>query len=734
MMLIAIALIGEVPATAAKPVRNRPVTPVITVNTDRIICRSYEGLGVQWDPSFVDYTPAQWQQIFQRVTILHPQFIRCCYMATSYCTGFNSEGLPVFDWNSVDMRRLYPILNYCQSHHIKVLLGEWGPPFGMKIDDPRWSTLITDELQYLIRQRGYTCIKWFNKQNEPSGDKAYFQQWRTSQLSLNAALTRTGLTKYVKQVGPDTSGERLFSWVHDCAKQLSIALGAYEIHWYVPHQDISSGHVVNALRDVRTMINRTDAHGSDKPFILGESGTSDTVGSKTGDWRTGDSNLLIRSPQYGTLMADYAIQTMRAGLAGMSAWDLDDSMHEQMAGGVPPTAANPHGYNLKVWGFWNTLGPAMGDPADDNLRPWFYAWTMLCRHFPRGSRIVLTNNPTVRGVRSTAAIVTENGRTALSFAIVNDADTARTIDLKVPNAVGLSEVREFSYTYGSTKATLGGMPLPNRTLHEARLSKGVVLQLPPHGFLVLTTMGESQPLKLTTGRIARTTHIQLISADGTDELLPRTTLQFRANVQPEQVPVRWSVTAPNGMATTLATVNQQGLVTAHRTGVVLLTAKSSSPGSVKAASTTLHIVNSKSISDYLSNWSKSYSHTSGLAFDNLHASQFEGQTVRVKRISDTAQSIVYQMAHITGFRIKVFYTGHFNDQVAVEVSADGVHWRSIPTLRTTVTTTSDFQPAYLSPATQVPDSEYLRVTLQNNKVVYAPQLAEVVLKASVPLH
>ncbi len=726
--------LATAPSVATGSPANHAQVAVITINTDHTVCKSYNGLGVQWDPSFVDYSRAQWQRIFQRVSILRPQFIRCCYMATSYCTGFNESGQPIFNWNSPDMRRLYPILDYCQAHHIKVLLGEWGPPFGMQKDDPRWSSLIVDELKYLILTRGYTCIRWFNKQNEPQGDDAYFQRWRASQLNLHAAITSANLARYIGQVGPDTSGEGLFSWIRMCAQQLPHALSDYEVHWYATDDNITSDHVESSLRAERELIDRIDPAGISKPFILGESGTSDTVASKTGNWANGDSNILIRSPRYGTLMADYAVQTMRAGLAGMSAWDLDDAMHEQMGRAGAKTTKNPNGYNLKVWGFWNTVGPAMGDPSDVELRPWFFAWTILSRHFPQGSRIVLTNTPQIMGIRSSAAVINHNGRVELSAAIVNDTDVPHEIKLIVPNALGASDIRQFDYSYATTKATPAGMPLPTRTLRGAKLNTGILLNVPPQGMVVLTTMHTNGRLHLTTGHVVRTTGINLVSGDGTSVLLPGTSLQFHATVQPEQVPVTWSITALNGSLTKVASVNNQGRVTAKQLGVVLLHATSTAPGRVKSSSVLLHISTTKSLTDTLSNWDRTFAHTTGLTFDNLHASQFGGQQIRVKRVSNTPQSVEYKMDHLTSFRIKAFCTGQFNDQVAVSVSEDGVRWQKVETLHITTDTKSEFKPTYITPAAILPPARFLRITLQNNPVVYAPQLAEVTLHASVARH
>ena len=50
------------------------------------------------------------------------------------------------------------------------------------------------------------------------------------------------------------------------------------------------------------------------------------------------------------------IQAIGAGLAGASAWDLDDAMHVGGQYGAD---------NLKRWGFWNSLGGQDGYPASD---------------------------------------------------------------------------------------------------------------------------------------------------------------------------------------------------------------------------------------------------------------------------------------------------------------------------------------------------------------------------------
>ncbi len=69
-----------------------------------------------------------------------------------------------------------------------------------------------------------------------------------------------------------------------------------------------------------------------------------------------DSQPHIAEFDYGVWMGDMMIQAIGAGLAGASAWDLDDAMH---VGGQYGAG------NLKRWGFWNSLGGQDGYPASD---------------------------------------------------------------------------------------------------------------------------------------------------------------------------------------------------------------------------------------------------------------------------------------------------------------------------------------------------------------------------------
>lgn len=88
-----------------------------------------------------------------------------------------------------------------------------------------------------------------------------------------------------------------------------------------------------------------------------------------------DSQMFVYDSMYGTDMADALFQTINAGYSGSVVWMLDDAMHSKEA---------PD--KLKIWGFWNIFGEEQFGSEEEEVRPWFYAWSLLTRYMPAGSR------------------------------------------------------------------------------------------------------------------------------------------------------------------------------------------------------------------------------------------------------------------------------------------------------------------------------------------------------------
>jgi hypothetical protein len=167
---------------------------------------------------------------------------------------------------------------------------------------------------------------------------------------------------------------------------------------------------------------------------------------------------------------------MRAGQAGLIAWDMDDAMHTWGSYGAA---------GLKGWGFWNSMAGGKSYPADDfKLRPWFHAWSLLCRLFPRGSQ-TLAVSATGDSACRVAAVRLPYGR-GWSFAIVNESDAQCVVTLVMPGNK-LVALHEYRYFVSDQPVEEHGFPIP-RTVHKnVNLAAGLSVPLPNRGVVFLTT-------------------------------------------------------------------------------------------------------------------------------------------------------------------------------------------------------------------------------------------------------
>jgi hypothetical protein len=194
----------------------------------------------------------------------------------------------------------------------------------------------------------------------------------------------------------------------------------------------------------------------------------------------GDQQPRVKTFTYGVLMADFIAQTARAGWMGASAWDMDDGMH--VVNGLPHPAI-PNELTLKIWGFWNTQGSAMGHPEDEAPRPWFYTWSLMSRFFPKGARIVAGEATDVRVIASQWP---EGKKEQTAIMLVNDTDKPRSITVRLPRARRQSLTR-YHYFEGDRPVDREGYPRASGTIKKADLARGVTVDLPSRGVVFLTT-------------------------------------------------------------------------------------------------------------------------------------------------------------------------------------------------------------------------------------------------------
>lgn len=485
-----ITILGLLGTLTCPTFADQPST--VVVSPSKTVVAPFLGLGVQWDPFEYPPSPENWKLITRRMDYCRPGYLRVMMSLGHYFTGFDTAGRPRFVWESADpgkrrnFDQILAILDFAQKRHIDVILGEWSPPNGLGISgqtDPKWAEVIGDLLDYLRNRRGYTVVRYYNVINEPNGNwsgNKDFATWKVTVGNLHDELVRRGLDKSVGIVGPDASvssnWKESLDWLDWSVRDVAADIGAWDLHWYAVDPEVPDDKLEQILTHKRAVIDAGDPEGDARPRFLAESGIF------TGRVN-GDQQPRVKTFEYGVLMADYVAQVQRAGWQGALAWDLDDAMHAVSGNRMPDP---PDALTLKVWGFWNTQGPLMGQPDDLVIRPWFYTWSTMSRLFPKGSTIVSTSEPDLPRFRATAATVRSGRHQSLSVMLVNDDDAPRVVTVKTDDGRRYCSASCYDYFDKDRPADAGGFPAPASTMVDPDLSAGVTVDLPGRGVVLMS--------------------------------------------------------------------------------------------------------------------------------------------------------------------------------------------------------------------------------------------------------
>jgi len=482
----------------------------ITINTDEVITENFIGNGVQWDAyphgdsETAEWgllmTDAKWQQVFDRLDYMQPRLVRTLDQANwRYLQGFDKQGNAILNFDTSEEKALEKLLGYCQKNNITVLMGEWGTPFEVHdtdkgfsgilkgATDPRWIDMIVKHLDYLINQKGFTCIRYFNLVNEPNGYWAStdgnWDEWSQGATMLAEAIKKAGLNKYVSVAGPDAVAHydhpdynlTGMQWVEESAKLLNDQLGALEIHAYFQKEVIREAQFDSLYRPLAQA-----AKSINKPIFFGEMGFEKSTPEnqarvEADSFACPDSYMGVYDFQHGIDMADAAIQIMNTGFSGVAAWGLDDAMHTNNDNGDKQ--------NLKRWGMWNTLGTELcNNPADETIRPWFFTWSLLCRYLPAGSEIVKTQMAELPGVRVASAI----NNNEITVALVNQSDNQVEVSLAIPSQFEGKMLKLFNYEEGNLLTDNNGFPVAETD--QLKQKRGTIsLKLKAKSFKLITS-------------------------------------------------------------------------------------------------------------------------------------------------------------------------------------------------------------------------------------------------------
>jgi hypothetical protein len=121
------------------------------------------------------------------------------------------------------------------------------------------------------------------------------------------------------------------------------------------------------------------------------------------------------------------------------------------------------------------------------MRPWFYTWSLLSKYVPRGSQIMKTGESFVPGLRSTASKITLNGKTEYTFVIVNESTEKREVNLVLAKVKGV-DLNQYNYFENDMPVDARGFAVAKRVIKSANLHKGIEIEMPSKGVIILTSL------------------------------------------------------------------------------------------------------------------------------------------------------------------------------------------------------------------------------------------------------
>ncbi len=450
----------------------------VSVDAGRLVSTGYIGNGVQWDPyendygfGLVDITDADWKKLYDRLDFMRPAFIRLMVGTSSALKNSTLTG----------------ILDYCQSRGVSVMFGDWG---GGLVNSSE-KKIIEDGLdaaaelvRHLVVDKGYDCIDYYNLINEPNGSwssaKGDYELWMSAMKYFHSKMKGLELADKVPLVAPDVAIWDVgpSDWVSRSVRDMGLDIGLYDIHTYPSKCTVNSGEYSEIIRAYKKNV------PSGKKIVMGEIGfkyiepedekyQQENV-RRINNYRYAsaeDSQMFVYDYMYGTDMADALFQTVNEGYSGCVAWMLDDAMHRKEA---------PD--KLKIWGMWNIFGDEIFGSEQEKVRPWYYAWSLLCRYMPAGMdfhEVIIEGDSSVRAVYG----VKDGKRT---LALVNVSDRDLNVEVRAKGTTGFSDAEKYVYGKNMMKTEGDFLLKPSEIRLSLDFTNGVTVGLKAESMLVYT--------------------------------------------------------------------------------------------------------------------------------------------------------------------------------------------------------------------------------------------------------
>ena len=472
----------------------------IMYSKENVISQSFDGLGVEWG-TYEDTNKIAtngWDRITNAVDRLNPKIVRCMFNLEWIVETYDPKNVEdltddvwTYNFDNKYAKNACDVLDYCQAKGIDVAFGIWNVIGNADAEldewkmipnatsDERWPKLISDFMEYFVKIKGYTCIKWFVNTNEPNyagaigmSKNAYntCEKWQQGVKNVRKALDDIGLN-YIDIIGGDTTGfVGSAEYLPEIAKNLADIVHNYGVHMYIGNYDIDTAKYQGYMQQLYDGIKELDDNfGTTKKLLIWEAGLLDGKNVDT------DCNSYIANYSYGIRMADYTLQSILSGVNGIVYWDLDDAMHFMYSAG---------GATAKEWGMFSSLATASS--LKQEYRPWYHSSVLLTNLLEKGSTIYKGFLEEMENFR-TIGVVNKTS-TEAGFVAVNRSMEAITKSFVIEQKVNNENNKLYAYIFNEKYLRLGsdGFVVPNFEINGS-INNVTEIEIPANSMVVVST-------------------------------------------------------------------------------------------------------------------------------------------------------------------------------------------------------------------------------------------------------
>lgn len=481
MKLVKLVVTVALLASAARA-RDHSTTVTIHIDCDKVEHRMAGGIGASWhaisrefniDPedmygwrdtlnsrgsAWGGNPPVEWRQSWEQICE-HACWLGMNWVRVEFSQRMYEPQRGRFDWDNEEMQALYRILDWCQENDVDVFLTQmwafvdWNAFEGVhplqsapkSVED--FAEGLATAVEYLVKKKGYTCIRWLCIVNEPNLAVGWWLGPDKKPMSIMPALNAVRVALDTRGVGvplsaPDWNNLGLeLRGLFDVGADIEV--GAFDAHNYGGPQPLQ---IVQMSEWVRL------ARKRQIPFFL----------SEMGDMRLGwkYSNPGPKSYAAALSNAETVLQGIRIGVDAFNRWsftnrgDLDGQWQL-----------------LRTWDMENKR--YFKDVSPEPVP--YYVYAILTRFCAKHSEVLKTD---VRSGSEVIAAALRSPRGNLTLYILNKTVSERHVKVVVS---GLETLPKF-YRYQVTEPQI---TQPGFTLNPEPTS--LEEELPPRSVTALST-------------------------------------------------------------------------------------------------------------------------------------------------------------------------------------------------------------------------------------------------------